>query len=69
MNSALPFTSSFPYNPKLRLADFSACYLLHDDFLLGLFFDPEDVGDVFFQNVFEFQRTTWLYTPEDGTLQ
>jgi hypothetical protein len=25
----------------------SACYLLHDDFLLGLFFHPEDGGDMF----------------------
>jgi hypothetical protein len=27
------------------------CYLLHTGFLLGLFFDPEDGGDVFFPNV------------------
>jgi hypothetical protein len=26
----------------------SACYLLHTDFLLGLFFNPEDGGDMFF---------------------
>jgi hypothetical protein len=25
----------------------SVCCLLHDDFLLGLFFDPEDVLDIF----------------------
>jgi hypothetical protein len=24
----------------------SNCYLFHDDFLLGLFFDPEDGGEV-----------------------
>jgi hypothetical protein len=29
----------------------SACYLLHDGFLLGLFFNPEDGGDMFLQNV------------------
>jgi hypothetical protein len=25
----------------------SACYLLHFSLLLGLFFDPEDIGDMF----------------------
>jgi hypothetical protein len=25
----------------------SACYLLHAGFLLGLFFDPEDEGNMF----------------------
>jgi hypothetical protein len=29
----------------------SACCLLHAGFLLGLFFDPEDGGNMFFQNV------------------
>jgi hypothetical protein len=28
-----------------------ACYLLHVDFLIGLFFDPEDGGDMFLRNV------------------
>jgi hypothetical protein len=28
-----------------------ACYLLHAGFVLGLFFDPEDVGEIFFRNV------------------
>jgi hypothetical protein len=28
-----------------------ACCLLYADFLLGLLFDPEDKGDMFFQNV------------------
>jgi hypothetical protein len=28
-----------------------ACYLLHTDFLLGLFFDPEDEGYIFLRNV------------------
>jgi hypothetical protein len=27
------------------------CYLLHACFLLGLFFGPEDGGDIFFRNV------------------
>jgi hypothetical protein len=27
------------------------CCLLHADFLLGLIFDPEDRGDMFYQNV------------------
>jgi hypothetical protein len=29
----------------------SACYLLFASFLLGLFFDPEDGGDIFLRNV------------------
>jgi uncharacterized BrkB/YihY/UPF0761 family membrane protein len=28
-----------------------ACYLLYAGFLLGIFFDPEDGGDIFLQNV------------------
>jgi hypothetical protein len=27
------------------------CYLLHADFLLRLFFDPEDGGEIFLRNV------------------
>jgi hypothetical protein len=34
----------------------SACYLLHPGLLLGLFFDPEDEGDMFLRNV------DWLST-------
>jgi hypothetical protein len=28
-----------------------SCYLLHAGFLLGLFFDPEDAGDMFLRNI------------------
>jgi hypothetical protein len=28
-----------------------ACCLLHVDFLLGLFFDPEDGDDIFSRNI------------------
>jgi hypothetical protein len=46
----------FPMLTKLTHYDagrvlFSACYLLHAGFLFGLFFDPEDEGDMFLRNV------------------
>jgi hypothetical protein len=42
---------------------------LHARFLLGLFSDPEDGGDIFFEKSVEFQQTTWHYISEDRTLQ
>jgi hypothetical protein len=39
----------------------SAYYLLHVDFLLGLFFYPEDEGDMLLRKSVDFQRTTWSY--------
>jgi hypothetical protein len=41
----------FLYKLKFQQADCSAYYLLHTGFLLFLFFDPEDGGDMFLQNV------------------
>jgi hypothetical protein len=35
---------------RIRQAELG-CYLLHAGFLLGLFFDPEDGGDMFLRNV------------------
>jgi hypothetical protein len=29
----------------------SACYLFHEGVLLGLFFGPEDGGDIFFGSI------------------
>jgi hypothetical protein len=46
----------------------SACHLLHAGFLLGLFFDPEDGGNMFLRHVVDFERTTWRYIPGDRTL-
>jgi hypothetical protein len=37
-------------------------------FLLGLFVDHEDGGDIFLRNIDWFQRTTWRYIPKDNTV-
>jgi hypothetical protein len=44
----------------------SACYLLRVGFLLGLFLEPEDGGDMSLRND-DFQGTTLRYIPEDRT--
>jgi hypothetical protein len=36
---------------ETRMKQSPACYLLHANLLLGLPFDPEDVGDMFLRNV------------------
>jgi hypothetical protein len=47
----------------------SACYLLRPGFLLALFFDPEDKGNIFSEMSVAFQQTTGCYIPEDKTFQ
>jgi hypothetical protein len=39
------------FGGTFRLHVGSACYPLHAGFLLGIFFDPEDGGDMFLRNV------------------
>jgi hypothetical protein len=41
--------------------------IVHTGFLLDLFFEPEDGGDVFVRNVVHIQRTTRRFIPEDRT--
>jgi hypothetical protein len=43
--------SSAEQETSVKAGGCSACNLLHAGFLLGLFFDPEDRGDMFFRNV------------------
>jgi hypothetical protein len=55
------------------------CCLLHADFLFGSFFDSEDGGDIFLQNIswlsvdsktlVDFQWTTLSYISDDSSLQ
>jgi hypothetical protein len=51
MPSCLEILSCFPKNPNFRQMVHTACYFLHDGFLLGLFFDTEDGSDMFLRNV------------------
>jgi hypothetical protein len=41
----------FFQNPIKIILACSACYQFHADFFLGLFFEPEDGGDMFLRNV------------------
>jgi hypothetical protein len=43
--------------------------VLHDDFLLDLFFDHEDGGYIFLRNFADFQRTTSRYIAENKTVR
>jgi hypothetical protein len=36
---------------KYPKQDIFVCYMIQPDFLLGLFFDPEDEFDMFFPNI------------------
>jgi hypothetical protein len=43
--------------------DILACYLLHAGFLLRLFFDPEDGGKMFLQNVYQLSTHYMMFYP------
>jgi hypothetical protein len=49
-------------NRRFGGAVLATCF--HASFLVGLFFDPEDGGDMFLRNVCYFQRITRRYIPE-----
>jgi hypothetical protein len=46
-----PIRQYFLFFLSLKSRHGCACYLLYPAFLLGLFFDPEAVGDMFLRNV------------------
>jgi hypothetical protein len=43
--------SSLTYSSILKMEETFVRYLLHAGFLLGLFFDPENSGDIFLRNI------------------
>jgi hypothetical protein len=45
-----PPSSRSKNKPNRISARSSACYLLHDGFLIGIFFVPEDGGDMYLRN-------------------
>jgi hypothetical protein len=45
-----------------------AYHLFHAGFLLGLFFDSEDGGNMLLPNMAAFQRITRPYMPQDRIL-
>jgi hypothetical protein len=47
----LAFPSYFLYKPKFWQPDTSACYMIHASFLLSVFFNPEDGGDMLLRKV------------------
>jgi hypothetical protein len=46
-----PPPSSGSKNKESNKPSISVCYLLYIGFLLGLFFDPEDGGDMLLRNI------------------
>jgi hypothetical protein len=52
----------------LQAARNPALYLLNAGFMFGIFFGPEDGGDMFFRKSVDFQRSTWHCIPEDRGL-
>jgi hypothetical protein len=49
------------FKDKEQTENSSDCRMIHAAFLLGLFFDPDDRGDMFLRKVFDFHRTTLCY--------
>jgi hypothetical protein len=58
---------AFILGSKFKSSRISACKQLTRR-KFGLFFEPEDGGDMFLRNVVDFRCTTRRYIPQDSTL-
>jgi hypothetical protein len=58
-----------PASHSVGYDDGSICTCFHAGFLLGLFFDTEDGGNIFTEILVDFQQTMLHYIPGERTFQ